>query len=185
MSVFHVTQFEASLVAVAFLSSYGLSRLVCGFLADHLLLKPMYLIFAGGQSLALLIAAIGLPLYTNVVFLTVLMCVVGSLFAGGKSLWSMVMMSLFGEPSFPHVMALAMPAFGLAGMVGPITLNAALRSSAPLEATSIWFYAMAGALFVCVGLFASLRHFDFDAMEKSRSRMPHSASSFSGRIDWF
>ncbi len=65
VSVFHVTQFEASLVAVAFLSSYGLSKLVCGFLADHFLLKPMYLIFAGGQSLALLIAAIGLPLYTT------------------------------------------------------------------------------------------------------------------------
>ena len=84
VSVFHVTQFDASMVAVAFLSTYGLSRLICGFLADRYPLKSMYLIFAGGQSLALLVAAISLPLYPNVVFLTVLMCVVGSPFCRGQ-----------------------------------------------------------------------------------------------------
>jgi nitrate/nitrite transporter NarK len=183
--VYKVTNLTASLVAVAFLVCYGISRLICGLVADHFRLKPMFLFFASGQAILLLIAAIGLPMNRHVLFITVMMCLVGSLFAAGKSLWSMVMLTLFGPTSFAHTMTVSLPAFGLAGMLGPVTLNWALRTDNVVASTSLWLYIMAGALAVATFLFWLLRRFDFEAFEHQRRQAVHLAPHSRDTLDRF
>ena len=75
--VYHVSDLEASLVAATFLVSYGVSRLICGIIADHIRLKPMYLFFTIGQITLLLVAAIGLPHVQGITFLVIVMCLIG------------------------------------------------------------------------------------------------------------
>ena len=183
--VYDVSEFTASLVAAAFLISYGLSRLICGIIADHIRLKPMYLFFTVGQAVLLLVAAIGLPRAEGVVFLVVAMCLVGGLFAAGKSLWGLMMISIFGPSSFHTTITSVLPAFGIAGLLGPLTLNWALRSNDVVTTTSWWFYAMAAVMAVATVLCLLLRRIDFAAMDRGESQVMHLRPGARDELDRF
>ncbi|MCH2132989.1 MAG: hypothetical protein MK116_04480 [Phycisphaerales bacterium] len=165
--IYHVSDLTASLVAVAFLVSYGVSRLVCGLVADHLSLKGLILFFTAGQCLLLAATAIGLPLVEGIAFLTVMMCLVGALFAAGKSLWGMLLITLFGPSNLNVGIGTTLPAFGLAGLIGPLSLNWALRSDDVLTMTSWWLYIMAAAMAIAVIIVWLLRKFDFEATHQA------------------
>ncbi|MDG2423453.1 MAG: hypothetical protein P8M22_05685 [Phycisphaerales bacterium] len=182
---YHVTTMTASLVAVAFLVSYGVSRLICGLVADHFRLKPMFLLFTGGQALLLLTAAIGLPHFKEIGFLAVMMCLVGSLFAAGKSLWGMLTIVLFGHANLNVGIKATLFAFALAGVVGPLTLNWALRSTDVIVATSWWMYAMSAAMTIAVVLVWALRPFDFEAYDQHRGQSLHFKPGSRDALDRF
>ena len=73
--VFHASMMTASIMAVAFLATYGFSRLVFGILSDRIKLKLMYFFFSFVRAAALLIAAITLPNLHGVAFFTMLIWV--------------------------------------------------------------------------------------------------------------
>lgn len=171
--IYHVSSLTASLVAVAFLMSYGISRLICGLLADHVRLKPMYLLFTGGQMILLTVTAIALPDVQGIAFIAVMMCLIGSLFAAGKSLWGMLAMALFGSSNLNSAIHGLLVAFGLAGLLGPVTLNWALRSDDVLRTTSWWMYAMAGAMGLACLLVWLMRTFDFEAAANHKHQPMH------------
>lgn len=172
-NIYHVSSLSASLVAVAFLTSYGISRLICGCIADHVKLKPMYLLFTGGQMMLLVVTAIGLPHVEGITFMAVMMCLIGSLFAAGKSLWGMLAISLLGTANIKNAIHGLMIAFGLAGLLGPITLNWALRSNDVLMSTSWWLYAMAACMAIACLLVWIMRAFDFKAADQHKRQPIH------------
>lgn len=184
-NAYHVSTMTASLVAVAFLISYGVSRLICGLVADHFRLKPMYLFFTGGQVLILLATAIGLPHFQGIGFLAVMMCVVGGLFAAGKSLWGMLTIVLFGHANMNLGIRASLFAFAFAGVVGPLTLNWALRSTDVIITTSWWMYAMSAAMVVAVVLVWILRPFDFEAYDQHRGQSLHFKPGSRDALDRF
>ena len=168
--VFHTTDLVASWMAAAFLICYGASRLGFGILSDRLPIKPMYLTFSLVQVVALLIAAITLPWVTGVLFFTVLMCLTGTMFAGGKCLWAVAMVRMFGQKNFHTPMMLTQPFVGAAGFLGPITLTWALRASDVKSSVTIWLFASAAALLIATILFHMLRKFDYDKFSKHQAQ---------------
>ena len=160
--VFHTTDFVASLMAAAFLVCYGASRLGFGILSDRLPLKPMYLVFSMVQVVALLAAAVSLPFLKGVVFFTILMCLTGTMFAGGKCLWAVTMVRMFGQKNFHTPMMLTQPFVGAAGFLGPFTLTWALRAHDVKFSVTCWLFAAAGALAAATVLFHMLRRFDYE-----------------------
>jgi len=183
--VYHVSDLEASLIAATFLLSYGVSRLFCGIIADHVRLKPMYLFFTIGQVTLLLVAAIGLPHVQGITFLVIVMCLIGGLFAAGKSLWGMMMISIFGPSSFHTTITTVLPAFGLAGLLGPLSLNWALRSDDVVTTTTWWFYGMAAAMGIALVLCWMLRRLDFDALDEGRRQALHLHPGAHSELDRF
>lgn len=159
--VFHANAETAAIMAVAFLTSYGLSRLIFGILSDKFHLKLLYLIFAVTQMVCLLVAAIILPHLQSVVIFTILMCMIGATFAAGKCIWMVLLLKLYGPVNYNKASHVTLSAYGLAGFIGPITLNFALQESDIWSATSGWLYVMSGALFVCAILILMLRRVDY------------------------
>jgi nitrate/nitrite transporter NarK len=155
--LFHASTSTAALMAASFLSSYALGRLLFGLIADHFSLKPIYISFCVVQIVALLIMGFALPSFTGAAFFTVLMCLVGAMFAAGKSLWSVVLLRLYGPVSLHRALAMTLPVFGLAGFFGPITLNYAVTQSDLMHATRVWVFVMVGLLAVCTLLIGLLR----------------------------
>ena len=155
--LFHASTSTSAVMAAAFLASYALGRLVFGLIADHVSLKFIYLMFCVVQIVALLVMGFALPTLTGAAFFTVLMCIVGSMFAAGKSLWSLVLLRIYGAASLHRALAMTLPVFGLAGFFGPLTLNFAVRQQDLLDTTRIWIFVMVGVLAVCVVLFSLLR----------------------------
>ena len=100
----------------------------------------------------LLITAVGLPQVDGIAFLAIMMCLIGGLFAAGKSLWGMLAIALLGAANLRHTLQGLMMAFGAAGLLGPVSLNWALRSPDVISSTAAWMYAMAGAMGVACGL---------------------------------
>lgn len=171
--VFHATAFVSSMMAVAFLVTYGVSRLVAGVLSDKLPLKPMYALFSGVQAGVLVVMGFTLPMHPGALLFTLMMCAVGGMFAAGKCLWTIVLLKLYGPKSFPTAVRATLPAFGFAGFLGPVTLNWALRASDILSVTSIWLYAMAAALVLCVVLFHALRRVDYQKFDRGEPQGLH------------
>ncbi len=168
--VFRTTDFVASLMAAAFLVCYGASRLGFGILSDRLSLKPMFLIFSLVQVAALLAGAIALPYLKGVVFFTILMCLTGTMFAGGKCLWAVTMVRMFGHKNYHTPMMLTQPFVGIAGFLGPLTLTWALRAPDVKFSVSCWLYASAAALAVATVLFHMLRRFDYEKFKHHQSQ---------------
>jgi sugar phosphate permease len=157
-------------MAVAFLITYGLSRLVFGIVSDWWGTKPLYLAFAGIQAAALLFAAVSLPSLDSIVVFTVLMCFVSSMFAAGKCIWMVALLKIYGPVNFQQAVHATLPAYGLAGFLGPYTLNAALQQSDVLSATSLWLAIMSGALALCFLLFLAIRPVDYGRLADGRAQ---------------
>ena len=172
-------------MAVAFLATYGLSRLVFGILSDKIRLKPMYFLFGFVQAAALLIAAITLPNLQGVAFFTVLMCIVGGMFAAGKCLFTLVCVHIYGPVNFATGITMVLPAYGLAGFIGPITLTYAMRSSDVVETTSWWLYATSGVLLICVVLFHLLRRVDYAKLANKEPQGLHVGFKATTEFDRF
>jgi nitrate/nitrite transporter NarK len=162
--VFHASESVASMVAVAFFVTYGVARLVFGTLADKVPLRPMYYLFCGVQAAALVVAAFVLPQLHGVAFFAGLMCVVGGAFAAGQVLWILVVLKIYGPTSFHAGVRAYMPAIGVAGILGPLTLNAALRGSHTVTAVSVWLFVAAACVAVCAVLVHVLRRVDYTQM---------------------
>jgi len=77
------------------------------------------------------------------------------------------------------------PAFGIAGLLGPLTLNWALRSDDVLTTTSWWFYAMAAVMAVATVLCVLLRRIDFAAMDRGESQVMHLRPGAHDELDRF
>jgi len=159
--VFQTSGHASAMIAIAFLLSYGLSRLIFGLLSDSFNSRPLYLGFVLVQAICLLIAALTLPSNQNVVFFTVLMCLIGGSFAAGKSCWVLLQLKLYGPESYNNAVRATMPAFGLAGLLGPLTLNWTLDKADMLTATSTWFYSMSAALGICFFIVLMLKKVDY------------------------
>ena len=183
--VFDATTMTASIMAVAFLATYGISRLVFGILSDKISLKPMYFLFGLVQAAALLIAAITLPNLQGVAFFTVLMCIVGGMFAAGKCLFTLVCVHIYGPVNFATGITMVLPAYGLAGFIGPITLTYAMRSSDVVETTSWWLYAASAVLLICVVLFHVLRRVDYAKIASNTSQGLHLGFKSTTEFDRF
>ncbi len=168
--VFRTTDFVASLMAASFLICYGASRLGFGILSDRLALKPMFLIFSSVQVVALLVGAISLPFLKGVVFFTTLMCLTGAMFAGGKCLWAVTMVRMFGHKNYHTPMMLTQPFLAVAGFLGPLTLTWALRASDVKFSVSCWLYASAAAVTIAAILFHMLRRFDYKKFKDHQSQ---------------
>ena len=121
----------------------------------------------------LTVTAIALPDVQGIAFIAVMMCLIGSLFAAGKSLWGMLAMALFGSSNLNSAIHGLLVAFGLAGLLGPVTLNWALRSDDVLRTTSWWMYAMAGAMGLACLLVWLMRTFDFEAAANHKHQPMH------------
>ena len=52
---------------------------------------------------------------------------------------------------------MVLPAYGLAGFLGPITLSLSMRSADVAETISRWLYVALGVILLCVVLFHVLR----------------------------
>ena len=185
VEVFHVTQESSSIIAVAFLASYGLARFVFGAIADKLRLKPIYLVFCSVQCLSLLGAAIVLQLLAGPLLFTILMCITGVMFGAGKCLWTVMLVSMYGPINYTHAVRASLPAFGLAGLFGPLTLAFALRSSNVVDSTAIWFYAAAFALAICFCLIWILRRYDYEALAQHQPQQLRLRLCKRDKYSWF
>jgi|GEM_PF-2382627 hypothetical protein len=172
-NVFNTNIQTSSIMAVAFLLSYGLSRLVFGLLSDRFQTRSLYLWFILVQASSLLVSAITLPSNQSIVFFTTLMCLIGSSFAAGKSLWVLLQLKLYGPNNFNSAVRATLPALGLAGLLGPITLNFALAKVDMITAMQVWFYSMSAALAVCFVLMLMLKKVDY---KKVASNEPQTLS---------
>lgn len=94
----------------------------------------MYFFFGFVQAAALLNAAISLPKLHSVAFFTVLMCIVGGMFAAGNCLFTLVCVQLYEPMNFATGVSMVLPAYGRAGFIGPMTLS--MRSADVVETTS-------------------------------------------------
>jgi len=72
-----------------------------------------------------------------------LMCVAGAMFAGGKCIWMVALLQIHGSANFEHAAHATLPAYGIAGFIGPFSLNLALQQSDVGAATSNWLLIMA------------------------------------------
>jgi len=161
LKVFHASQEAAQLMAVAFLLSYGLSRLGFGILSDKLPTRPMYFWFTALQGLGLLAMAITLPMVDSIAIFTLLMCFVSVNFAAGKCIFLVALIHLFGQRNFPLALRATLPAYGLAGLLGACSLNTALLHGNPVEQTANWLYWMSGGLGACFILMLLLKRVDY------------------------
>jgi hypothetical protein len=101
------------------------------------------------------------------------MCLIGSSFAAGKSLWVLLQLKLYGPNNFNSAVRATLPALGLAGLLGPITLNFALAKVDMITAMQVWFYSMSAALAVCFVLMLMLKKVDY---KKVASNEPQTLS---------
>ncbi len=90
-----------------------------------------------------LVAAVSLPSVDSIAVFTVLMCFVSSMFAAGKCIWMVALLKIYGPVNFQQAVHATLPAYGLAGFLGPYTLNAALQqtdvlSDQPLAGRHEW-----------------------------------------------
>jgi len=82
----------------------------------------------------------------------VLMCAVGALFAAGKTLWAVGVYWLWGPKHYGQLMGPSMFAFSLAGLLGPISLNQALRGTNTVVDLQYWLLIGAVLLLMCFGI---------------------------------
>ena len=179
------TQSVASIIAVAFLGSYGISRLIFGITADKLKLKLIFLIFCGVQCLALLGSGIAIHIFDGPLVIAVLMCITGAMFGAGKSLWTVLIVNMYGPVNYTHAIRAALPAYGLAGFFGPLTLAFALRSQNVVDSTSIWFFGAGIALLACFCLIWLLRVHDYEAYNNKRRQKIKLWISTTDERSWF
>ena len=185
LEVYHSTQSVASIIAVAFLGSYGISRLIFGITADKLKLKLIFLIFCAVQCLALLGSGIAIHIFDGPLVIAVLMCITGAMFGAGKSLWTVLLVNMYGPVNYTHAIRAALPAYGLAGFFGPLTLAFALRSKDVVDSTSIWFFGAGIALFACFCLIWLLRVHDYEAYKNKRRQKIKLWISTTDERSWF
>ena len=161
---------EASLIAVAFLACYGLSRLFFGYVSDKLATRPMYLSFTLVQCVCLFVAAVTLPAMESVVVFSVLMCLVGTVFAAGKCIWMVLLLKIYGKENLHLAMCATLPAYGLAGLIGPVSLNAMLQGHDIVKATSGWLYVMGALLVICILLILMLKRVDYTRLKQGKAQ---------------
>lgn len=161
-NVFHSNAQTSAIMAVAFLLSYGFSRLIFGVLSDRFQTRALYLGFVAIQALSLFVSAITLQSNHSIVFFTVLMCLIGGSFAAGKSLWVLLQLKIYGPSNYNQAVRATLPALGIAGLLGPLSLNFALSKIDMITATQTWFYVMSAALGICFLLMLMLKKVDYD-----------------------
>jgi nitrate/nitrite transporter NarK len=153
LDTFKVSLQTASHYAAAFLLSYAFSRLVFGYMSDRIPPRSVFLMLCVGQVICLIAASTVVTTGEQAAFtFVVLMCAVGALFAAGKTLWAVGVYWLWGPKHYGQLMGPSMFAFSLAGLLGPISLNQALRGTNTVDDLQYWLLIGAVLLLMCFGI---------------------------------
>lgn len=144
-----------------FLAVYGPSRFVLSVLSDTVSPRLLMSLFAGATATLF----VAVPETTGLgrdgqTWFTVLILCLSVLFAGSKSVMTVLIMRTFGLASFGTVARLNTLALSLSSVLGPLSATLAAEHRAPgggHDAYGRWFFTMAGvALLACVTI-ASVR----------------------------
>jgi hypothetical protein len=135
--------------------------------------------------LALLGSGIAIHIFDGPLVIAILMCITGAMFGAGKSLWTVLLVNIYGPVNYTHAIRAALPAYGLAGFFGPLTLAFALRSKNVVDSTSIWFFGAGVALFVCFCLIWILRRYDYEALAQHQPQQLRLRLSKRDKYGWF